>query len=70
MNFANENNSINTDLTLVFCSYSFAQQSGMIYSRANEKMHKLGSAVEESIYHAYVTVGWYSSKINNHNINL
>lgn len=57
MNFANENNSINTNLTLVFCSYSFAQQSGMIYSRTNEKMHKLGSAVEESIYHAYVTVG-------------
>lgn len=45
MNFASENISINTDLTLVFCYYSFAQQSGMIYSRANEKMHKLDSTV-------------------------
>lgn len=45
MKFANENNSINTDLTLVFCYYSFAQQSGMIYFRANEKMHKLDFTV-------------------------
>lgn len=55
MKFENESNYINTDLTIALCYYNFAQHSGMIYFRANQKVHKLDSTVYESIYHAYVT---------------
>lgn len=45
MKLENESNYINTGLTIVCCYYNFAQQSGMIYFEANEKVHKLDSTV-------------------------
>lgn len=39
MKFENESSYINTDLTIVLSYYNFAQQSGMIYSGANQKVH-------------------------------
>jgi len=45
MKFKNESNYINTDLTIVLCYYDSAQQSGMIYFGANQKVHKLDSTV-------------------------